>query len=292
MGMVTGSIIGVPWDPYGGIPEYPVHFARCPRADGDWNIYCTIRLVFNLPPYLFTTSTTQYYSKTTTTTTNNNNAEIKQASNSARITFSALSHPFCCCCCCLPLPSLPCLLSREYTTHTHTHQHQHQHQSSIIIIIIIMKYSKTVSSSRRKNRKAHFTAHSEARRKLMSAALSKELQARHSSSSGAGGGSTVRSMPVRQDDEVAVVRGIYKTREGKVVAVFRKKMVVHIERLVREKSNGATVYVGIPASNLVITKLKMDKDRKAKLEAKSAGGSRGGKKEGAAADDVAMSNVD
>ena len=98
-------------------------------------------------------------------------------------------------------------------------------------------------------------------------------------------------MPVRQDDEVAVVRGIYKSREGKVVAVFRKKFVVHVERITREKSNGATVYVGIPASNLVITKLKMDKDRKAKLEAKSAGSR--AKKEAAGGDgDVAMSNVD
>merc|ERR1711971_838004 len=123
-----------------------------------------------------------------------------------------------------------------------------------------MKYSTSVSSSRRKARKAHFGAHSEARRKLMSANLSKELQARH-------GG---RSMPIRQDDEVLITRGMYKTREGKVTAVYRKKWVVHVERISREKVNGASVPVGIPASSLVITKLKLDKDRKAKLEAKSS----------------------
>eukprot|EP00522_Entomoneis_paludosa_P010267 CAMPEP_0172439392 /NCGR_PEP_ID=MMETSP1065-20121228/393_1 /TAXON_ID=265537 /ORGANISM="Amphiprora paludosa, Strain CCMP125" /LENGTH=136 /DNA_ID=CAMNT_0013188071 /DNA_START=122 /DNA_END=532 /DNA_ORIENTATION=- len=136
-----------------------------------------------------------------------------------------------------------------------------------------MKFNPAVTSSRRKNRKAHFTAHSEARRKLMSANLSKELQARHG----------VRSMPIRKDDEVMITRGFYKAREGKIVACFRKKFVVHIERITREKVNGAQVPVGIQPSNLVITKLKLDKDRKAKLEAKS-------KKEKSS--DVTMSNVD
>jgi len=136
-----------------------------------------------------------------------------------------------------------------------------------------MKYSTAVSSSRRKSRKAHFSAHSEARRKLMSANLSKELRARHG----------VRSMPIRKDDEVVITRGVYKTREGKVTAVYRKKWVVHVERISREKANGATVPVGIPASALTITKLKMDKDRKSALERKS----NKEKKE-----DVTMSNVD
>lgn len=169
-----------------------------------------------------------------------------------------------------------------------------------------MKYSAAVTSSRRKNRKAHFSAHSEARRKLMGAPLSKELRARHK----------VRSMPVRKDDEVLIVRGMYKTREGKITACFRKKMVVvshlvsatcnstallpivyshlflptmhsdqHVERITREKASGQQVPVGIPASNLVITKLKLDKDRKAKLEAKA-------KKEGGDKPDQTMSNVD
>ncbi|KAL3915813.1 MAG: hypothetical protein SGARI_008104, partial [Bacillariaceae sp.] len=128
---------------------------------------------------------------------------------------------------------------------------------------------------RRKARKAHFGAHSEARRKLMSAPLSKELAARHS----------VRSMPIRKDDEVIITRGMYKTREGKVTAVYRKKWVVHVERIQRDKVSGASVPVGIPASCVVITKLKLDKDRKAKLEAKSKNKDGSGK-------DAAMANVD
>jgi large subunit ribosomal protein L26e len=36
---------------------------------------------------------------------------------------------------------------------------------------------------------------------------------------------------------------------------------VHIERLSREKSNGQSVPIGIAPSKVVITKLKLDKDR-------------------------------
>jgi ribosomal protein uL24 len=49
----------------------------------------------------------------------------------------------------------------------------------------------------------------------------------------------VRSVPLRKDDEVTVVRGSNKAREGKIVNCYRKKFVVHIERLTREKANGA-----------------------------------------------------
>ncbi|CAI9288019.1 unnamed protein product [Lactuca saligna] len=47
----------------------------------------------------------------------------------------------------------------------------------------------------------------------MSAPLSTELRTKHN----------VRSVPVRKDDEVQVVRGTYKGREGKVVQVYRRK---------------------------------------------------------------------
>lgn len=43
----------------------------------------------------------------------------------------------------------------------------------------------------------------------MSAPLSKELRASHGA----------RSIPVRKDDEVLIVRGKYKGRDGKVVQV-------------------------------------------------------------------------
>merc|ERR1712185_213389 len=92
-----------------------------------------------------------------------------------------------------------------------------------------MKFNPAVSSARRKSRKAHFTAPSSVRRVIMSSALSSELKAKYH----------VRSMPVRKDDEVSVVRGTYKGREGKVVQCYRKKWVIHIEQITRENASGA-----------------------------------------------------
>ena len=76
----------------------------------------------------------------------------------------------------------------------------------------------------------------------------------------------VRSIPIRKDDEVTIVRGSNKGREGKVTSVYRLKYVVHIERVSREKSNGQSVPIGIHPSKCLITKLKLDKDRESILE--------------------------
>ncbi len=62
----------------------------------------------------------------------------------------------------------------------------------------------------------------------MSAPLSTELKNKYA----------VRAVPIRKDDEVSVVRGTFKGREGKVVQVYRKKFVIHVERITREKVNG------------------------------------------------------
>ncbi|CAH7688574.1 large subunit ribosomal protein L26e [Phakopsora pachyrhizi] len=123
------------------------------------------------------------------------------------------------------------------------------------------KFSKDVSSSRRKSRKAHFQAPSSERRIIMSSSLSKELKSKYN----------VRSMPIRKDDEVLVVRGSFKGREGKVLSVYRKKYVIHVDKVTRDKASGQTVQVGIHPSNVVINKLYLDKDRKNILARKDRG---------------------
>ncbi|KAL4813433.1 translation protein SH3-like domain-containing protein [Aspergillus spinulosporus] len=121
--------------------------------------------------------------------------------------------------------------------------------------------NQAISSSRRKSRKAHFNAPSSVRRVIMSAPLSKELREKHN----------VRSIPIRKDDEVTIVRGTNKGREGKITSVYRLKWCVHVERVVREKSNGQSVPLPIHPSKVVITKLKLDKDREKILERISKG---------------------
>ena len=95
-----------------------------------------------------------------------------------------------------------------------------------------MKFNPNVSSSRRKSRKAHFTAPSSERRKIMSASLSPELKKQHN----------CRSIPVRKEDEVRIVRGTFKGKEGKVVQVYRKKWVIHVDKVTRDKVNGALMF--------------------------------------------------
>ncbi|KAL9611589.1 MAG: hypothetical protein Q9167_003778 [Letrouitia subvulpina] len=118
------------------------------------------------------------------------------------------------------------------------------------------KINTSLHSSRRKSRKAHFGAPSSVRRTIMSAPLNKELRDKHN----------VRSIPIRKDDEVVIVRGRNKGREGKVTSVYRLKYVIHVERVTREKSNGQSVPLGIHPSKVMVTKLKLDKDRENMLE--------------------------
>ncbi|ABN65693.1 ribosomal protein L26A (L33A) (YL33) [Scheffersomyces stipitis CBS 6054] len=120
------------------------------------------------------------------------------------------------------------------------------------------KISQDVSSSRSKARKAYFTSSSVERRALLSAPLSKELREQYN----------IKSLPIRKEDEVLVVRGSKKGSEGKINSVYRLKFAVQIEKLQKEKSNGASVPINIHPSKVVITKLHLDKDRKALIERK------------------------
>merc|ERR1711976_730558 len=91
-----------------------------------------------------------------------------------------------------------------------------------------MKSHPTVSSQRRKSRRAHFSAPSHIRHKLMSCNLSRELRDKHS----------VRSMQV-----------------------YRRRWCLYLERMTKDKANGQQIKVPVDASNCVITKLAMTKDR-------------------------------
>ena len=119
-----------------------------------------------------------------------------------------------------------------------------------------MKTHVEVSSSRRKQRKAHFSAPSHIRHRIMSSTLSKDQRKKHG----------VRALPIRKDDEVVVLRGTRKGSKGKVIQVFRKKFAIHIDKLTKNKANGAPYQLPIHPSNVAITKVKEAKDRLKKIE--------------------------
>jgi len=95
----------------------------------------------------------------------------------------------------------------------------------------------------------------------MSSTLSKELRKKWG----------VRSLPVRKDDEVVVLRGTRKGSKGKVIQVYRKKWVIHIDKLTKNKANGAPYQLPVDPSNVAIIKLKEGKDRVARIATIAAG---------------------
>merc|ERR1719203_528224 len=99
----------------------------------------------------------------------------------------------------------------------------------------------------------------------MSAALNKELKTKYN----------VRCVPIRQDDEVEIVRGRHSGKSGKVTAVPRRKYCIHVDRVTCDKANGQQIQLPIHTSNVVIVKLKLDKDRKALLKRRNKSAQKG-----------------
>lgn len=121
-----------------------------------------------------------------------------------------------------------------------------------------MKYNKKVSSSRRKCRKAHFTADDAKRRIIMSAGLSKELREIYK----------FRSFPVVKGDEVLVLKGDLKGKSAKIIKVNRALYKVILDITYREKKNGQLARFGVHPSALQIKKFCMDHNREELLEKK------------------------
>lgn len=85
----------------------------------------------------------------------------------------------------------------------------------------------------------------------------------------------IKRLPIRLSDEARIIRGEFENVEGKILSLNRRTGRIEIEECTLEKKSGATYYVPISPSNIVLTKLggkKMDPwrqkmiDRKQKLE--------------------------
>jgi len=124
-----------------------------------------------------------------------------------------------------------------------------------------MKTNPFVSSQARKVRNAYFNATKEAKHVALSAPLSSDLQQTHG----------IKRLPIRRDDEVKVVRGKFKNRNGRVTAVKLRTVRITIESVSVTKLSGATAFVPLHPSNVVITKLNMDRHRKGIIEKRHAG---------------------
>lgn len=108
-----------------------------------------------------------------------------------------------------------------------------------------------------KVRKRMYEAPNHVKSSMVGAALSSELREKYG----------VRSVRVRKDDSVKVLRGEYKGVEGKVTKVFTESGRINIEGVTREKIAGGTVPIKIHASKVMVASLNLDdRRRKKKLE--------------------------
>lgn len=123
------------------------------------------------------------------------------------------------------------------------------------------KWSKEWIGSKkpRKQRKYVFNLPLHIRKALLSVTLSKDLRKKHNR----------RSITVRREDKVKILRGQFKKKTGKVTRVDLRNVKVYIEGIENIKKDGTKVLYPFEPSNLMITELNLeDKKRKKILERK------------------------
>ena len=117
-----------------------------------------------------------------------------------------------------------------------------------------------IASKRRTQRKLQLGAPSSVKRKLMSSHLNKSLRDQYK----------IRSLPIKRGDEVKILKGKAKGKTGKVVQVYRKRNVIYVDKVQRDKQNGQTVFLPIKPSYCLIEKLLINKDRTKTIEKRAA----------------------
>jgi large subunit ribosomal protein L24 len=130
----------------------------------------------------------------------------------------------------------------------------------LIVIMNLEDMTVPTSKSPRKQRRAIYNAPLHRRRKALVARLSAELRDKYG----------VRNLPVRKDDEVLVVDGMFSGVQGKVARVGLKEYVIFIDGVTAEKTSGQSYFVPIKPSRVTIVKLKLDDWRNEILKRKGA----------------------
>ena len=104
----------------------------------------------------------------------------------------------------------------------------------------------------RKQRKSAATASLHERHEQVKAPLSPELREEYGR----------RSVRVNAGDTVEVQRGDHAGTEGEVLTVDLKSEVIHVEDVTIEKSDGEEVPRALDASNVTVTELTLEDDRR------------------------------
>ena len=107
------------------------------------------------------------------------------------------------------------------------------------------------SKKPKKQRKERYSTQWQRRHKLLTARVAPELVDKHG----------IKRIPVVKGDTVYVTRGAFRDSEGDIESVDMKNLRIFIENIQVEKADGTAVSLPIRPSNVMITKLKIDKMR-------------------------------
>ena len=121
------------------------------------------------------------------------------------------------------------------------------------------EFSKAWNQSKKPSKQRKYVANAPLHIKsnFLNSHLSKELREKYNK----------RSLRVKKDDKVKIMRGTHKNKTGKVEKVSVKHSKVYITGIESIKRDGAKTQYPIKPSNLMIIELNLnDKKRKAKLE--------------------------
>jgi large subunit ribosomal protein L24 len=129
------------------------------------------------------------------------------------------------------------------------------------------EFSKKWKASKqpRKQRKYIAKAPLHIKHKFMSAPLSKELRKKYK----------IKNIEVKKGDEVKIMRGKFRKKQGKISEVKLKKTRLSIEGIQRTKKDGTKIPVWFHPSKVKITNLNLDDKKRLKrikLEKKEKSG--------------------
>jgi large subunit ribosomal protein L24 len=120
------------------------------------------------------------------------------------------------------------------------------------------QFSTSWNASRkpRKQRKFRAKAPLHIKRKLLGAALSKDLRKKHGT----------KSIAVRKGDTVKIMKGKFKGKQGKIIDINTKYLKVYIEGIQVKKQDGSKANVPVRPSNLQVIELNLSDKKRIKTK--------------------------
>nr|AJS12669.1 50S ribosomal protein L24P [uncultured archaeon] len=124
------------------------------------------------------------------------------------------------------------------------------------------QFSTSWKASKRPGKQRKYIARApiHLRKKFLAVNLSRELRKKHGR----------RNISLRKGDFVLVMRGKFRKKTGKVIAINKKRLMVEIEGIQVKKSDGSKANIKFSPSLLQITELNTD-DKKRGVLGKTPG---------------------